>query len=68
LPEDGHHSPHETPEAWLVAQEAAQREKQPQPQQHKAGARHGRKLRVPYLGLDVTPELVAISMGVWGVV
>ncbi|KAF8060466.1 folate-biopterin transporter 1 [Scenedesmus sp. PABB004] len=63
LPEDGHHEPRETPEAWLEL--AAERGKagagaeappSAAPQQQRRGA------TVPYLGLPVTPELVAISM------
>lgn len=59
LPEDGHHSPQETPEAWLLAQEHAEALKK----QRQAPGSKGRVLTVPYLGLEVTPELVAISMG-----
>jgi len=58
LPEDGHHSPQETPEAWLLAQEHARAAKEAQQQ-----GKRGRVMHVPYLGLEVTPELVAISMG-----
>lgn len=60
LPEDGHHSPtdplapQETPEQWLLAKHHTA---------EKGSKRREKKLRVPYLGLEVTPELVAISMG-----
>uniref|UniRef100_A0A383VQ58 Major facilitator superfamily (MFS) profile domain-containing protein n=1 Tax=Tetradesmus obliquus TaxID=3088 RepID=A0A383VQ58_TETOB len=56
LPEDGHHQPTETPEAWLLAKEHADGSSSSKP------GRRNKKLRVPYLGLEVTPELVAISM------
>lgn len=66
MPEDVHHSPQETPEQWLLMQEHAEHAKQqpgqPQQQQTSQGSK-GRKMTVPYLGLEVTPELVAISMG-----
>jgi hypothetical protein len=66
VPEDVHHSPQETPEQWLLMQEHAEHAKQqpgqPQQQQTIQGSK-GRKMTVPYLGLEVTPELVAISMG-----
>jgi hypothetical protein len=48
--------PAETPEAWLLAKEHGDSNSS------KLGSRK-QKLRVPYLGLEVTPELVAISMG-----
>lgn len=67
VPEDAHHNPQETPEQWLLAQERAEHGLQqlPPTQQHLAGrpGQQGRKMTVPYLGLEVTPELVAISMG-----
>ncbi|WIA14969.1 hypothetical protein OEZ85_001678 [Tetradesmus obliquus] len=56
LPEDGHHQPTETPEAWLLAKEHADGSSSSKP------GRRNKKLQVPYLGLEVTPELVAISM------
>jgi hypothetical protein len=51
--------PAETPEAWLLAKEHADSSSS---SSSKPGRRN-KKLRVPYLGLEVTPELVAISMG-----
>lgn len=64
VPDDAHHVPQETPEQWLIAQEPAEHTDLPkQPQQQQGAASHQRKLTVPYLGLEVTPELVAISMG-----
>jgi hypothetical protein len=59
LPEDGHHNPQETPEAWLLAQEHAEAAKK----QRQGPGSKSRAMTVPYLGLEVTPELVAISMG-----
>lgn len=72
LPEDQHHQPQETPEAWLLAQQHAERANKLQKEAAAAGGSSSshhhhqggqRKLMVPYLGLEVTPELVAISMG-----
>eukprot|EP00879_Flechtneria_rotunda_P012967 GHRR01013540.1.p1 GENE.GHRR01013540.1~~GHRR01013540.1.p1 ORF type:complete len:473 (+),score=146.19 GHRR01013540.1:400-1818(+) len=58
LPEDSHHNPQETPEAWLTVKERANGSA---PEvRHKA--KGSNKLRVPVLDLEVTPELVAISM------
>jgi hypothetical protein len=65
VPEDAHHNPQETPEQWLLTQEHAASPDHPKKQQQlppTAGST-GRKVIVPYLGLEVTPELVAISMG-----
>jgi hypothetical protein len=67
VPEDAHHNPQETPEQWLLTQEHAASPdhlKQQQQQPPSAGST-GSKVTVPYLGLEVTPELVAISMGEW---
>lgn len=66
IPEDAHHTPQETPEQWLLAQEHAASSSElhpdePDKQQQQQSTRN--KLTVPYLGLEVTPELVAISMG-----
>lgn len=64
VPDDAHHVPQETPEQWLLSQEHAEHaDTAKQPPQQQGATSHKPKLTVPYLGLEVTPELVAISMG-----
>lgn len=68
LPEDGHHSPQETPEAWILAQQQKAAEQQAKQLAQGQALQHKqqKQLTVPYLELEVTPELVAISMGEQG--
>lgn len=64
IPEDAHHTPQETPEQWLLAQEhAASSEPHPDEPDKQQQQQQSTRNTVPYLGLEVTPELVAISMG-----
>lgn len=63
VPEDAHHNPQETPEQWLLTKEHAASTDHPKQQQQPAPGSRVAKMTVPYLGLEVTPELVAISMG-----
>jgi hypothetical protein len=67
LPEDGHHYPTETPEQWLLVKQKAANDLdvedgRPMPSRgrHRAASKQP---RVPFLDLEVTPELLAISMG-----
>lgn len=66
LPEDGHHSPSEAPEALLLAvreREAAAAEAAAGGAGQPARKKAERLLRLPGTELTLTPELVAISMG-----